>query len=98
MTIRLARFEPMSPEMEAAMLDNLRCRFRAALQAQEGFVSGYWARGDDGTWISFSLWETREAMDRGGREANAVPLKPHQRSELIPSPASVELYEVVERG
>jgi len=98
MTIRLARFEPMSPEVEPAMLDNLRCRFRAALQAQEGFVSAYWARADDGSWISFSLWESREAMDQGGREANVVPLRPHQRSELIPSPTSAELYEVVERG
>ena len=96
--VRLARFEQMPPEVEAAMLDNIRLRFRAALQAQPGFGGVYWARADDGGWVSISLWESRDAMDRGGREANAVPLLPHQHSELIPSPASVETYELAERG
>jgi hypothetical protein len=58
----------------------------------------YWARREDGTWLSISFCESREALDRAGREANAVPLLPHQRPELIPSPASVEICEVVERG
>jgi hypothetical protein len=88
----------MPPEIEAAMLDNIRVRFRAALQGQDGFGGVYWARGDDGSWLSIGLWESRVAMDRAGREANAVPLLPHQRSELIPSPASVDTYELVERG
>jgi heme-degrading monooxygenase HmoA len=98
MIVRVARFDPMPPEIEAAMLDNLRVRFRAALQAQPGFEGAYWARGEDGGWLSISLWGSQEAMDRGGRQANAIPLLPHQRSELIPSPAAVDTYEVVERS
>jgi len=98
MIVRVARFDPLPLEVEAAMLDNIRVRFRAAIQAQAGLEGAYWARGEDGTWLSISFWESREAMDRGGREANAVPLLPHQRSELIPSPVSVETYEVIERG
>ena len=98
MIVRVARFDPMSPEVEAAMLDNIRVRFRGALQAQDGLEGIYWARGDDGTWLSISFWASQEASDRAGREASAVPLLPHQRSELIPSPASVDTCEVVERG
>jgi hypothetical protein len=98
MIVRIARFDPMPPEVEAAMLDNIRVRFRAALQAQDGLEGVYWARGEDGTWLSISFWASQEASDRAGREANAVPLLPHQRSELIPSPASVDTYDVVEQG
>jgi hypothetical protein len=98
MIVRVARFDPMPPEVEAAMLDNIRVRFRAALQAQDGLEGVYWARGEDGTWLSISFWASQEASDRASREANAVPLLPHQRSELIPSPASVDTCEVVEQG
>jgi hypothetical protein len=86
----------MTPEVEKAMLHNLRVRFRAALQAQKGHKGGYWARGEDGSWISIGFWKNREAMVEGGRHANSVPLLPGQRSELIPSPRSVEIYNVVE--
>lgn len=98
MIVRVARFDPMPAEVEAAMLDNIRVRFRAALQAQEGMEDMYWVRGEDGAWLSIGFCQSREALDRAGREANAVPLLPHQRAELIPSPASVDIYEVVERG
>jgi hypothetical protein len=98
MIVRVARFDPMPPKVEAAMLDNIRVRFRAALQAQDGVDGLYWARDEDGTWLSISFGASREAMERAGRQANAAPLLPHQRPELIPSPAAVNIYEVVERG
>jgi heme-degrading monooxygenase HmoA len=98
MIARVARFDPMSAEVEAAMLDNVRVRFRAAVQAQPGFEGAYWGRAEDGGWVSISLWASQEAVNRGGLAANAVPLLSHQRSELIPSPASVDTYEIVERG
>lgn len=96
MIVRLARFDPMRPDVESAMLHNLRARFRAALQTQKGYEGGYWARGEDGSWLSIGFWQSREAMQQGGRHANSVPLLPGQRSELIPSPRSVDLYDVVE--
>ena len=68
------------------------------IHAQDGMEGVYWARCEDGTWLSISFWASLEASDRAGREANAVPLLPHQRSELIPSPASVDTFDVVERG
>ena len=50
MIVRVARFDPMPAEVEAAMLDNIRVRFRAALQAQDGLEGVYWARAEDGSW------------------------------------------------
>jgi hypothetical protein len=98
MILRVAWFDPMAPEVEAEMLNNLRVRFRAALQAQPGYVSAYWGRAANGSWISASLWESRDAVEEAGNRANAVPLVPGQRAELIPSPNSVEVYEVIEEG
>ena len=98
MIVRVARFDPMPPEVEAAMLDNTRVRFRAALQAQMAWKTSTGRGGEDGTWLSISFWESLQASDRAGREANAVPLLPHQQSELIPSPSSVDSWDVVERG
>lgn len=95
MIARLATFAPMAPEEDAEVRRNLRERFIAALQAQEGFVAGYWLVGEDGVWISFSVWESEEAMARGGQRANAVPLLPGQDPSRIPSPATVETYPVV---
>jgi hypothetical protein len=98
MILRVAWFEPMPPEVEAEMLTNLRVRFRAALQAQPGYVSAYWGRAANGSWISASLWDSREAVEEAGKHANAVPLVPGQRAELIPSPTSVEGYDLIEEG
>lgn len=49
MILRVAWFKQMAPEMEAEMLNNLGVRFRAALQAQPGFVSAYWGRAENGS-------------------------------------------------
>ncbi len=71
MIARLARFKPMTAEVEAAMLDNLRIRFRDALDAQPGFVGGSWAKAENGSWISFNFWENQRrwsaALLRRGR-------------------------------
>ncbi|HEY4865589.1 MAG TPA: antibiotic biosynthesis monooxygenase [Candidatus Dormibacteraeota bacterium] len=98
MILRVAWFEPMAPEVEAEMLNNLRVRFRAALQAQPGYVSAYWGRAENGSWVSTSLWESRETVEEAGKRANEVPLVAGQRAELIPSPTSMEVYEVIEEG
>ena len=96
MILRVAWFEPMAPGVEAEMLNNLRVRFRAAQQAQPGFISAYWGRAENGSWVSTSLWDSREAAEEAGKRANAVPLAPGQRAELIPSHNSADLYDVIE--
>ncbi len=79
MIARVAYFESMTAEQHAAAEYNFRNRFRAA---------------EDDNVLSFSVWESRAAMEEGGRRANEVPLLPGQRREDIPSPDRVELAEV----
>ena len=95
MIARVGIFENLSPEAEAASTHNLRERFLPALKAQEGFVGGYWLKGEDGKALSITLWESVAMVQEGGRRANAVPLLPGQTPEQIPSPQRVEIYEVV---
>jgi hypothetical protein len=41
------------------------------------------------------VWESEEAMRRGAARANATPLLPGQDATKIPSPDSVEQFDVV---
>jgi len=84
----------MTAEQHAAAEYNFRNRFRAALISQPGLVVNFLVRGEDDNVLSFSVWESRAAMEEGGRRANEVPLLPGQRREDIPSPDRVELAEV----
>ena len=95
MIARLATFMPMPADIEVEAQRNLLERFQPALQRQPGLVAAYWLVGADGSWKSISLWESVEAMERGGAQANATPLLPGQDASKIPSPSSVEIYEVL---
>lgn len=96
MIARIAYSDPVPSEVAAARRENLVRRFKPALAKQPGLLGGYWMVDDAGRHISLTLWDSREAMEAGGRAASAAPLLPGQRSELLPSPR-VEIYEVWER-
>ncbi len=95
MIARIATFSSLTPETAAESRRNLLERFLPALKAQEGFVGGYWLRAEDGRLLSITVWESEEALRRGGERANAVPLLPGQDPSKIPSPDLVESFEVV---
>ncbi len=95
MIVRYAAFEWMAPDVEAEARRNLLERFMPALRAQPGLISATWATAEDGTLRSITVWESEEAMQRGGERANAAPLLPGQDSSKIPSPSRVETFLVV---
>jgi hypothetical protein len=95
MIARIATFAPMAAEIEVEAQRNLLGRFHPALQRQSGLVAGYWVVGEDRSWKSITIWESVEAMERGGAQANATPLLPGQDASKIPSPSRVEIYEVL---
>jgi hypothetical protein len=95
MIARIATFRRLPPEISAEVRRNVLERFMPALSAQDGFVAGYWLANEDGTWISFSVWESEAAMERAGQRANATPLLPGQDPDTIPSPASTQVFPVV---
>ncbi len=95
MIARIATFSPMTADIEVEARRNLLERFQPALQAQPGLVAGYWVVGEDGTWKSITIWESVEAMERGGAQANATPLLQGQDAAKIPSPERVELCIVI---
>ncbi len=97
MIARIATFPQLTPEVAAEVRRNVLERFMPALRAQEGFVAGYWLAREDGTWVSFSVWENEEAQRRGGERANAMPLLPGQDPAKLPAPTTVELYPVIAR-
>ena len=95
MIARMGTFSSLTPEAAAESRRNLLERFLPALKAQEGFVGGYWLTATDGRHLSITVWESEEAMRRGAARANATPLLPGQDATKIPSPDSVEQFEVV---
>lgn len=94
MIVRIGTFRGRTPEQAAAAHHNVENRFAAALASQQGFVAAFWATADDGTHLSISVWESREALAEGAARANAEPLLPGQVAELIPSPDEAVVYEV----
>lgn len=98
MIARIGYFGHLSPEQDAASVQNLRERFKQAISSQDGFVAAYWLRRPDGRIISFSVWESEEHLRAGGTRAHAVPLQSDQVAELIPGPESVEICEVYDHA
>lgn len=95
MIVRLATFTPMTPEVAAEARRNLLERFKPALASQPGFLAGYWGEAADGQQVSITVWESEEALHRGGAAANATPLLPGQDPEKIPSPERTELFTLI---
>jgi heme-degrading monooxygenase HmoA len=95
MIARIATFPTLPPDVSAEVRRNVLERFMPALRAQDGFVAGYWLATADGTWISFTVWESEAAAQHGGQRANATPLLPGQDPNKIPSPTTVQTFPVV---
>jgi len=95
MIARIATFPTLPPDISAEVRRNVLERFMPAIRAQDGFVAGYWLADADGTWISFTVWESEAAMVRGGERANATPLLPGQDANKIPSPTMMQTFPVV---
>ena len=95
MIARIATFPTLPPEISAEVRRNVVERFMPAIRGEKGFVAGYWLANEDGTWISFSVWESEADMERAGQRANATPLLPGQDPDKIPSPVSVQTFPVV---
>ena len=93
MIARVARFEGLTDGQRRAQKDNLRRRFKAAITRQPGFVAGFWLERDDEA-MSISVWHSEESMELGGQHANSVPLLLGQKSEDIPSPNTVDTWQV----
>jgi len=85
MISRIGIFKPLPPDVHTEMLRNLRDRFMAALQQQEGYIGGYWLEGEDEQVWSVSFWESEEALREGGTRANATPLLPDKDPSKMPS-------------
>jgi hypothetical protein len=88
----------LTPEQEAASLDNLRRRFKPAISTQDGYIAGYWLRRPDGRLISLSIWQSEDHLRSGGTRAQAVPLLPGQVAELIPHAEHEEICQVEDQA
>jgi hypothetical protein len=86
MIARIATFASLPPDVSAEVRRNVLERFMPAIRTQDGFVAGYWLANADGTWVSFTVWESKTAMERGGERANATPLLPGQDRTRFPRP------------
>jgi len=94
MIVRVAYFDRLAEDRAAASEDNLRRRFLPAIASQPGYVSGIWCKDADGNALSITVWESGDALREGGTRANATPLLSGQRSDQIPGPDRVEIYDV----
>jgi len=91
---RISYFEGLTEEQKRAQEDNSNRRFKAAITSQPGIVALFWMERPNGDRVAISIWESQRAMEDGGAKANATPLLPGQRGEVIPSPSRVEILEV----
>src|SRR5215472_7018202 len=94
MIARVGYFEGLTDAQKKAQEDNSERRFRAALTSQPGLIALFWIEKSNGDRISFTVWDSQQALEEGGAKANATPLLPGQRGEDIPSPNRTEICEV----
>ena len=94
MIARVAYFDGLTQEQIETQDENWLRRFGPAITSQPGLVALFHLAQPDGGRLSFSIWESKQAMEAGGRRANAEPLLPGQRGEDIPGPSRVEVLEV----
>ena len=86
MIARIAFSDPVDADTAEVRRENLVKRFKPALAEQPGLLGGYWMVDEDGRHISMTVWESRQAMEAGGRAASATPLLPGHRPDQLPSP------------
>ena len=94
MIARVGYFEGLTDEQKAAQEDNARRRFKAAITGQPGILALFYLQRPNGDRVSFSVWESQQAMEEGGVRANAAHVLPGQRAGDIPSPNRVEIWQV----
>jgi hypothetical protein len=96
MIARIAFSDPVDDNLAEVRRENLVKRFKPALAKQPGLVGAFWMVDGAGNHVSLTLWESRQAMEEGGRAASDTPLLPGHRPDQLPSPR-VEVYDVWER-
>ncbi len=94
MIARVAYFEGLTQQQKMVQEDNANRRFKAAITSQPGIVAVLFMERPNGDRVSFSVWESKEAMEEGGARAHATPLLPNQRGEDIPTANRFEIWEV----
>ncbi len=96
MIARVGYFDGLTEEQKRVQEDNANRRFKAAITSQPGIVAIFVLERPNGDRVSFSIWESKRAMEEAGLKANATPLLPGQRGEDIPNANRVEFWEVLD--
>ena len=95
MIARIARFRFPSLRHREEAEHNGSERVGPSLAAQPGFQAIYFGRIAELEAFSISIFESREANERAAAIMNAQPLQPGQTPEMLPTPESVDVYDVV---
>ncbi len=95
MIARIARFRFPSLRHREEAERNGSERVGRSLAAQPGFQAIYFGRVAELEAFSISIFESREANERAAAVMNAQPLLPGQTPEMLPTPESVDFYDVL---
>jgi heme-degrading monooxygenase HmoA len=95
MIARVARFRVPSLQHREAAERNGAERVGPALAREPGFHAIYYGRTGDLEALSISLFDSREANEAAGAVMNARPLLAGQVPEMLPTPVSVDFYDVL---
>jgi heme-degrading monooxygenase HmoA len=95
MIARIARFRFPSVRHREEAERNGSERVGPSLAAQPGFQAIYFGRIAELEAFSISIFESRDANERAAAIMNAEPLQPGQTPEMLPTPESVDFYDVV---
>jgi heme-degrading monooxygenase HmoA len=95
MIARVARFRFPSLRHREEAERNGSQRVGRSLAAQPGFQAIYFGRIAELEAFSISIFDSREANERAAAIMNAEPLLPGQTPEMLPTPVSVDIYDVL---
>jgi heme-degrading monooxygenase HmoA len=96
MIARVARFSFPSLQHREEAERNGSGRVGPSLAHQPGFQAIYFGRVAELEAFSVSLFDDRAAAEKAAATMNAEPLLPGQVPEMLPTPVSVAVYDVVE--
>ncbi|HEX2682257.1 MAG TPA: antibiotic biosynthesis monooxygenase [Candidatus Dormibacteraeota bacterium] len=97
MIARIAYSDPVDAETAATQKENFVQRFKPVLAKQPGLLGGFWLEDETGRHVSLTFWESKQAMEEGGRDASATPLIEGMRQEQLPKHTSIDVFEVIDR-
>ena len=95
MIARIARFRFPSLRHRDEAERNGSERVGPSLAAHAGFHAIYFGRIAELEAFSISIFESRDANERAAAIMNAQPLLPGQTPEMLPTPESVDFYDVL---